>query len=194
MWPLFMGSRFTLNWRLFGQIDPHLPDASSSPLSMLWLTKVISARNLVDLDSTKNFCSHRVIFRNVKFWLPQFSECRNKQNSNSFVMIKKNLWIQAPFLFIIIIFIIIDILLIILIIIITTNRFIYIVFKVTVNNKYCYLSIYGNSIVGFGIGNLKICFHIIVVSEYQNSLPQLFESEEDNSSWGNVLWFNAKQY
>ena len=45
---------------------------------------------------------------------------------------------------------------------------------------------------GYVIEDLKICLCIFVVSEYQNSPLQLFESEEHNSdtrSRGNVLWF-----
>ena len=32
--------------------------------------------------------------------------------------------------------------------------------------------------VGFDINNLKISLHIFVISEYQNSVPQLFECLE----------------
>ena len=35
--------------------------------------------------------------------------------------------------------------------------------------------------MGFDIDDLKVCVRIFIVSEYQNSLPQLVENEEHNS-------------
>ena len=45
----------------------------------------------------------------------------------------------------------------------------------------------------FGINNLKVCLHIIVVSVYQNSPLLLFECNEQNldiCGIENVSWFN----
>ena len=47
--------------------------------------------------------------------------------------------------------------------------------------------------VGFGIDDWKVDLRILVVSDYQNSPPQLFESEEHKSnisSRENVFQFN----
>ena len=35
--------------------------------------------------------------------------------------------------------------------------------------------------MGFAIDDLKVCLHIFVVSEYQNTPPQLYEYEAHNS-------------